>query len=264
MTSSPLAPADQTEFTNTVLQNAFQLWFEPEIHRRQDAGLLPKPFHIWGAQVLLEVGKQPLVFFNDQIRGVFKAGIDPNATAEVEKGDAVPFDTVADIQGLQLTDSDANASHLTAILHRNVWYLLFDFRYNAARVGRHLKVAREFLSTAQDALTKQHLNVAIDNLFAGVELCAKAHLLMLPDERVLSSTRHPFVAAHFNQHGGKHGNVDSEFVELFNVLSSNWTKARYPADSLGTSSTTVAAWLETAQRMLADLDAKRPRLYGDN
>src|SRR5206468_9536432 len=110
-------------------------------------------------------------------------------------------------------------------------------------------VAHEFLSAAESALEKQHLNAAIDNLFAGVELCAKAHLLILPDERVLSNTRHPFVAAHFNLHGGKNGNIDSEFVELFNALSDNWLKARYPDDSLGTSATTVAAWLETAKRM---------------
>jgi len=258
-----MAPADQTEFTNTVLQNAFQLWFEPEIHRRQETGLLPKPFHIFAAQVLLEIGKQPIISFNDQVRGVLKAGVDANATAEIKKGDTVPFDTVADIQGLQLTENEANASHLTAILHRNVWYLLFDFRYNAARVARHLRVAHEFLSAAEGALEKQHLNAAIDNLFAGVELCAKADLLMLPDERVLSRTRHGFVATHFNLHGGKNGNIDSEFVELFNTLSGNWLKARYPDDSLGTSAATVGGWLETTKRMLADLDAKRPRLHGD-
>jgi uncharacterized protein (UPF0332 family) len=144
-----------------------------------------------------------------------------------------------------------------------VWYLLFDFRYNAARVARHLQVAHEFLSAAERALGKQHLNAATDNLFAGVELCAKAHLLMLPDERVLSSTRHQFVATHFNLHGGRNGNIDTEFVELFNKLSSNWMKARYPDDSLGISAATVTAWLETAKRMLSDLDARRPRLHGD-
>jgi uncharacterized protein (UPF0332 family) len=263
MTTPTMAAEEQTEFTNTVLQNAFQLWFEPEIQRRQESGRLPKPFHLWAAQVLLEVGKQPVIFFNDQIRGVLKAGIDPKATAEIKKGESVPLDTVADIQGLQLTDSEANAGHLTAILLKNVWYLLFDFRYNAARVERHLRVAHEFLSTAEDALTKQYLNVAIDNLFAAVELCAKAHLLMLPDESALSSRSHYFVASHFNRHGRKNGNVDSAFVDLFNDLSGRWTEARYPDDSLGTSSMTIAKWIATAKRMLADLDAKRPRLHGE-
>jgi hypothetical protein len=42
---------------------------------------------------------------------------------------------VGEIVGMELTIEQPNASHLTAVLHKQTWYLLFDFRYNATRVS---------------------------------------------------------------------------------------------------------------------------------
>ncbi len=51
--------ADDPELAMALLSNAFELWFEPEIKRRQEAGTLPTPFELWAAQVLLELDKSP-------------------------------------------------------------------------------------------------------------------------------------------------------------------------------------------------------------
>jgi HEPN domain-containing protein len=257
--NAPEAAFDQTEFTNAVLKNAFELWFDPEIGRRQAAGLLPTPFAVWAAQVLLEVGEPAEIFFNDQIRGIFKAQIPPDFQAPIERGAQISLADMGEIVGMELTIEQPNASHLTAVLHKQTWYLLFDFRYNATRVARHLSVAREFLSAAEAAYSAKHYNVAVDNLFAAVELAAKSHLLMLPDERFLTSTRHGFVATRFNLHGGKHGNVDPIFVSLFNELTNEWTAARYPDEPLRVGASKIGEWLKTARVMLDDLDQKRPR-----
>ena len=258
------ATFDQSEFTNSVLRNAFDLWFEPEIKRRQASGALPKPFRVWAVQVLLEVGRAPAVFFNDQLKGVLKARIPPDLTSPIERGAELPFHELGDILGIELTNDESNAGHLTAILHHNTWYLLFDFRYNAARIARHLSVAREFLSSAEAAQAAKQYHAAVYNVFAAVELAAKSYLLMLPDERVITSTRHGFVATQFNLHGGKHGNVDAAFVSLFNELTNEWTSARYPDESLRVGPTTIQRWLQAARLMLDDMDQRRPRRHGDS
>jgi uncharacterized protein (UPF0332 family) len=182
----------------------------------------------------------------------------------VKQGDQVTLDHIGPIRGIQLTSEHANAGHLTTIVNKGVWYLLFDFRYNAARIARHFDVARQFLAAARSSFANEHLQASVDNLFACVELAAKSYLLMLPDENVLQSRRHGFVATNFNRHGGRLGNVDPRFVVLFNTLAELWTKARYPDDALGIGKDRIAEWLTTADAMLVDLDARRPRRFGDS
>jgi len=261
---APGSGSDEAQFTITVLRNAFDVWFEPEIKRRQEAGTLPKPFSLWAAQVLMELGKSPVIRFNDQIRGVLKARADSDTKLPIQQGSELRLADLGEIVGLQLTGEEANAGHLTAIFHKGTWYLLFDFRYNAARIARHLEVAEQFLSAAETALAKRHRNASLENLYAAVELTAKCYLLMLPDERLLAKTRHRFVATEFNRHGGQHGNVDASFVDLLNRLAAIRTKARFPDEPFEATESDIGAWLTTARSMLADLDSRRPRRYGDD
>ena len=260
-TPSKAEEPGEAEFTLTVLRKAFDLWFEPEIRRRQEAGSLPKPFSLWAAQVLMEPGKSPLIRFNDQIRGVFQTKPDAETKLPIENGAQLRLADLGRIVGMQLTAEEANAGHLTAIFHKGIWYLMFDFRYNATRIARNLEISYQFLSAADMSLDREHLNAAVENLFASVELAAKSYLMVHPDERLLRKTRHGFVATEFNRYGGKHGNVDPSFVELFNTLSSIRTKARYPDEPLAVTSTEIRAWLTAARSMLSDLDARRPRVY---
>jgi hypothetical protein len=94
---------DDPEFTNAVLQNAFDLWFEPEIKRRQEAGALPKPFPLWAAQVILEPNGPGTIRFNDQIRGVFQVAIDASTPGPIAKGAQLSLSELGSIQGMQLT-----------------------------------------------------------------------------------------------------------------------------------------------------------------
>jgi hypothetical protein len=200
--------SDEADSTQTILRNAFDLWFEPEIKRRQEAGKLPEPFPLWAAQVLMEPGERPTIRFNKDIRGIFQAQPDADTKLPTERGSAIPLSELGQIVGMQLTTHEANAGHLTAIVHKGTWYLMFDFRYNASRIARTLEVSHQFLAAAETSFAKQHLNASVENLFAAVELAAKSYLMMHPDKRLLARTGHGLVATEFNRYGGKHGNVD--------------------------------------------------------
>ena len=71
-----------------MLQQAFELWFQPEIDRRVSAGTLPSEFSVWAAQVIMEPdGDSPVVRFSDQIRGVLTG----RTTRPVAAGEIVRF-----------------------------------------------------------------------------------------------------------------------------------------------------------------------------
>lgn len=254
---------DDPEFTTAVLQNAFDLWFEPEIKRRQEAGTLPKPFPLWAAQVILEPDGPGTMRFNDQIRGVFQVAIDASTPGPIAKGAQLSLSELGPIQGMQLTLDDPNAGHLTALNHKEAWYLLFDFRYNAARIALNLQVAHQFLAAAEDATHRKHLNAAVDNLFGAVETAARSYLMMHPDPRLLQQTTHGFVKSQFNRYGGQLGNVNRTFVELFNTLADIRPKARYPRGPLSVSEADLLEWIGTTKAMLADMDSKRPRRHAE-
>ena len=255
----PLSTAvSESEFTKRVLQNAFDLWFEPEIKRRQESGTLPTPFKLWAAQVILDLGQPPEINFNEQLKGALAGEM----TGPVEVGQQVSLAEIGDLGAFHLTTEHPDAGHLTAVMHRGKWYLFFDFRYNASRIDRHFRVAQQFVDTAAYTLEKGYLNAGIENLFAAVELMAKSLLLIHPDERLLAKTKHRFVATEFNRYG-KHDNVPREFVETLNELSNVRNRARFPDDDLDVSNERVAGWLETARKMATYLDEVRPdRLDG--
>jgi len=246
----------EQDFTGVVLRNAFDLWFEPEIKRRQEAGFLPKPFRLWAAQVILDLEGPAEINFNEHINGIFAA----HAEGPVEKGQEIALAALGKLEGLQLTPDHPNAGHLTAIYHRKQWYLFFDFRYNASRITLHLDVARQFLQAAEEAAERDHRNAAVENLFAAVELMAKSYLLMHPDRRLLTKTRHRFVATAFNRYGS-HGNVPGDFLRLFNTLTDLRNSARFPNEPLRVSSDRIQAWLETASEMDKHLESVRPTRF---
>ena len=134
-----------SDLTEKVLRNAFDLWFEPEIKRRQEAGTLPMPFKLWAAQVILDMGRPPVINFNEELKGALAGSM----TGPVKIGQQVRLADIGDLAGFQLTTEHPNAGHLTAVVHRGKWFLFFDFRYNAARIERHFGVSRQFLGAAQ-------------------------------------------------------------------------------------------------------------------
>jgi hypothetical protein len=120
--------AEESQEGQGLLEQAWRLWIEPEVAQRQASGTLPKPFELRAAQVLMEIDRPRQVRLNEEVRAVISA----RAQRTIQKGEPVSEADIDDIEEFTLTDTDPNAAHITMLLHRGVWRIGFDFRYNAA------------------------------------------------------------------------------------------------------------------------------------
>jgi uncharacterized protein (UPF0332 family) len=244
---------------DNVLQNAVKLWFAPEIERRISAGELQKGVRIWAAQVLMEVDQPLRVNINSEVRGVFSI-----RTAEGQKG-LTPGQLLdpTELQGINevtLTADEPNCGHLTVMFQRAGYFLSFDFRYNAARIEQLMIRAQEFLSAASGSLRAKQYSAVVENLFAAVELLAKATLMIHPDERVLASTNHRFVHSEINRYR-KQGNIPEQFAAVLNELASLRAPARYGNTPFALEHGAARKMSRTARQFYKHVDHIRPRRY---
>jgi len=238
-----------------LIQQAFDFWINPEIEKRRRAGRIPDSFSLYAAQVIMDLdGTAPEVRLNEEVKAVLKV----RATRSIEKDEVVTENGFDYIETIELTDLDPNAAHLTMILHRGVWYLAFDFRYNAARVSEHIKTAREFLDCSLFSLGRGHLRAFVDTLFSATELMAKGFLLMLPDKTVLTGKSHGVISSRYNQ-WRKLGNADPRYVELLNRLSTLRYQARYLQKDLKLTVDEARNMLTVAEEMFKALCANAPK-----
>lgn len=244
-------------FGENLLQNAFDLWINPEIERRREADLLPDNFVFRGAQVIMDLDLQaPKVRLNEEIRAVAQA----RAARAVEAGEPVTEDDLQSIEDIMLTDEDPNAGHLTLMSFKGRWIIAFDFRYNAERVAGTIEAAREFLDSAASALERNQMRAFAENLFGATELMAKGTLLMLPDEKVLKGKKHSLISSRYNL-WGKSGNIDQRYIKLLNRLANIRSSARYLQKEFSIEHSEAKEMLDTAEDMHKNLRDDAPERY---
>jgi uncharacterized protein (UPF0332 family) len=220
--AQPAIPDDIVGPERTLLQ-MFKLFVEPEVKRLQLSKSLPDPFTVTAAQVLFFEGRSPEVRLNDEIR----ISIVAKAPRALKQGEALSLSEIHQIEAAELDLVDADAGHFTAVVFNNQWHMFFDFRQNKLMASNLVKRAEEFCNIAEHALSQQHFGPAIENLFSSCELAAKARLIIAA--RVSSSAKtHGSIRSGIN-HWSRLGNVDREFVEMFNRLSRDRDAARYTA-----------------------------------
>ncbi len=237
-----------------LLEQAFALWFQPEVERRTAAGTLSDGLVVWAGQVIMDPDrKDPIVRLNSEVRGVLTA----RAARPIAAGELVRPEDLKDLVAMSLTDEHPNAGHMSALCHGDHWYIFFDFRYNAARIQSLLSSADQFLQAARLCI-EQGLSIpAVDNLYDAVQLMAKCFLLMHPDRQVLESKSHGFIETRFNQQG-KLGNVSTVSVRVLNRLRGLRPKTRYTLEPVAVPSGEMQRLLEDTLTMRAELEGRRP------
>jgi uncharacterized protein (UPF0332 family) len=249
--------AEEEELGRSVMEQALDLWINPEIERRLEAGSLPEDFVLTRAQIIMNLDAEaPEIRLNKEIKAVARF----RSTRAIEAGEKITEADVESIEDIMLTDQDPNAGHLTMMLFTGRWKLAFDFRYNAARIAGAIDAAREFLDVASLALEQGHLRAFVDTLFSATELLAKGHLLTYPDEALLRSKRHTIVFSRFNQEGNL-GNVEPRFVELLNRLQALRGSARYLDNDFSLSAEEAREMLSTGKYMFETLRETVPQHY---
>jgi hypothetical protein len=70
------------------------------------------------------------------------------------------------------------------------WFINLDFRYNKQRAGERLDAAVEFLEAAKINREKLLLRAMAENLFAAIELCIVAQMLLQADKNYTKNQHH--------------------------------------------------------------------------
>jgi len=200
------------EAQKRIVNQAFELWINPEIERRANAGLLQVPVELYMAQVVWPDDKSISVRLNEEVKGVAWTRMG----RPIEKGDPVLVSDLSGFAGFELEDDELDFAHMTLMFNGHGWAVSFNFLRKRARAQALLEKADQFLVAAKDAFGRNHSAVVVENLYGACELSSKADLLtsMMVDD----DTNHRAIHSAINQQG-KLGNVDGAFVSLFNRLS---------------------------------------------
>lgn len=250
----------QADANQRTIDDVFRLYISPEVERRQAAGLVPKPYNLQSAQVVLNVGKPAEVRLNDEVKAIAVCEVTDEARATMVRGKPVMWDEIKAIADVRLTDADPNAAHITLLVAPGRGFgLFFDFRYNAARVAETINAAEQFFAAASFSASQGHGRAFAENLFAASELTAKALLLTLPFEDILTSKKHTAVASKLNQFSRQPQNVDRAFVDLYNDLGRMRSDARYVAGAVSWTADEMQVKGAAVRMTLDQVKARAPR-----
>lgn len=203
-----------------------ELWFIPEIKKRQAAGTAESPFKFSAGQVIFRVGKDPIVRLNNEVR-LIGGGVKYKDGIEKKKGDPIYAHEVEEIGYMTLPDDeDPNCGHATLMSIMGTWTLSFNFIYNRGYSRSLLEKANQFLNVAKDAQSKGHFAPFIDNLFSASELAARAFILGEGNAQYTVKGSHQSTHRRFNLLGHI-GMVDMKYTETFNKLFKLREPARY-------------------------------------
>lgn len=168
-------PESDPEFSESLLEQIFSLWVEPELERRgQDLGR----DGVSKALVVMAPGRRVETLINDEAELVAEVRV----TRPVEAGEPVTTTDVDRVESVRPHDIDPNAGWICFARLGNEVVIAFDFRRNRARAGRLIQRAREFVHAARLARDASLLGPAIEAAFAAAELAVVGQMLLIDDD----------------------------------------------------------------------------------
>ena len=215
-------PAEIEGWYRTII-HMFQIAFAPEIRQRLSTGMLDETFLLTAAQMIQPEAGSQIIRLNDEVRGTAHV----RATRPVQKGEPVLVSDMQNFVSFDLDEEELDAGHFTLFWTGNGWVATFDFRVGRAKSAAMLKAAGEFLEVARLASNHGHTRPSVDNLFSACELVSKAHLILHRNSASTAKSHGPVQSA-INA-WRRLGNINEEFVHLFNRVSNTRSPARYDA-----------------------------------
>lgn len=239
---------DDPEFQKKAFENLVSIFVTPEVMKRQEVGLLPKPLDLRAAQVLIYPDGRPVVVrINEEVQVMAemrtKTGVSHKA------GDPVYEHELEWIGNFRLIeDDDPNCGFIVLVKLHNQWLGSFSFIYNTAAAQQHLNVARQFFETAKFAADNKFWGVFVDTLFSASELAVKAFMMTVHPE-LRGAKKHTRLHSVFNRFANM-GNVDPDFQKAFNKLCNLRPNGRYLEANVDFTDDEAAEVLQIVQRMI--------------
>jgi uncharacterized protein (UPF0332 family) len=218
---NPADPGDMdAETAQTALSEFMRLWFDPEYERRVAAGQMAPSTKIVAAQAVFGEG-QTIIRFNEEVRGQGFA----RARRAVQEGEQVLHGDLVGIENWELAPDEVDYGHMSIFNTGDGWRCFFNFLRGRARADALAIRAENFLKAARHAHENGWHDVSVDTLFSACELLAKANLIVHMQKGAEAKT-HPSIHTSINQ-WKRLGNIEAEFVKLFNDLGNLRHIARY-------------------------------------
>ena len=205
-----------------TVNQILSIYLFPEIKRRQNEGLIPKPFSLWAGQIIFRKNKKSLIRLNKECK--MQITIKPKSGVPRKKGSVIRFNQIQSVKKIKMIEGDGNEAHISMVRVRNIWYLNFDARYDKRRARSLILSSSEFFESAKDNLKEKRWRSFVDSIFLAVESLVKAELILLPHYK--SSKKHNYVKSEYNKWFSL-GNTKMQYKNLLNELSGLWNKARY-------------------------------------
>ena len=213
-------PSDILGWDRTIL-HMFQITFGPEIEKRLAENMIGDNFVLLAAQMLQPEEGEQVVRLNDEVRGLPLVRLGRSVT----KGESVLVSDMRDLVSFDVEEDELDSGHFTMFWNGSGWSITFDFRSGRAKSAQMIESARQFVAAAQYCAEQRFYGPSVDNLFSACELLSKAHLILHRSQAVKAKS-HGAVSSALNN-WGRLGNIDGDFLKLFNRMSNARSTARY-------------------------------------
>ena len=245
--------SNDSEFGARAGRQLMDIYITPEVMKRQESGLLPKPLNLTAAQIIFYPdGRRPLVRINNEVKAFLQVRFKEIISKKI--GDEVLQNEIEKIENIKLVDEEnPNCGHATLIKFAQTWTIAFDARYNKGESKKTIDVAREFFEAAKYSLDQENFSAYTDNLFSCCELLAKALLLSFPDPDFKCKTNHKAIKSRFNRIV-QIGNFKPEYREVFNHLTNIRCNARYLDEELNLDFSTAQNSINIVEDMISYCD----------
>lgn len=245
----------EDEMMSRFFNQTIETFIKPEIENRRKKGKIDDGFELRGFQIIMNLGQASEVRLNKEI----KIAADVKVNKSVKKGDLIRIKDVTGFHGFMLTKDDENAGHITGIIIDGSWILSFNFQRNTQIRQEILDTAEEFLKAAESSFKRAHYKAFHENLFSAMEAAVKATLIFLPDENLLSIKKHSPWKTKINL-WNKQGNINADYVDLYNSLFKNRNKARYSHEPFIMKKRTARKMLKLATEFISELKESLPKI----
>ncbi|HZB73275.1 MAG TPA: hypothetical protein VE378_00885 [Nitrososphaeraceae archaeon] len=240
---------DDKEMANRLFNQVLEIWINPEVERRIKTGSLPdQPYYLHAAQIIsFTDGRENIVRLNDEVKteivGIASKTLQPNEKFVIDEG-------LRQINNLRLTkEDDPNAGHLTMMHFKGHWFINFDFRYNKQKAKERLEAAAEFLEAAKIGREKLLLRPMAENLFAAIELCIVAQMLLQADRDYTKNQHHTGTEHRYTKFIDI-GNPKLEYKDTFLQLKNLRKSGRYLQKDFSLSEEDADRFLEIGNDLM--------------